>query len=57
MLRLLLLSHSYRAFHGFGQAKFGHSGLVFGLSQFYALPQLPQKIMLSSKNGSNQLKK
>jgi len=38
----------YRAFHGFGQAKFPDGGLGLGLSQFSILPQLPPKIQLSS---------
>ncbi len=42
------LSH-YRAFHGFGQAKFPYGSLVLGSSQFSILPQLPPKIMLDSK--------
>jgi len=33
----------YRAFYGFGQAKFPYGGLVLGLSQFSLLPQLPLK--------------
>jgi len=40
---------SYREFHGFGKAKFPDGGLVLGLSQFLILPQLPPKILLSSK--------
>ena len=39
----------YRAFHRFGQAKFVYGGPVLGSSQFWLLPQLPQKIMLTSK--------
>jgi len=39
----------YRAFHGFGQAKFADGGLILGLSQFAQLPQLPLKMMLDSK--------
>ncbi len=39
----------YRAFHGFGQAKFSYGGLVLGLSQFTLLPQLPLRAMLNSK--------
>jgi hypothetical protein len=38
-------SLSYRAFHGFGQAKFPDGGSVLGLSQFSVLPQLPPKMM------------
>ncbi len=33
--------HNYRAFHGFGQAKFPDGGLVLGSRQFSILPQLP----------------
>jgi len=36
----------YRAFHGFGQAKFTHGGSVLGSSQFSILPQLPPKMLL-----------
>jgi len=39
----------YRAFHGFGQARFPDGGLVLGSSQFSILPQLPLKIVLDSK--------
>jgi len=39
----------YRAFHGFGQAKFPDGGSVLGLGQFSILPQLPPKILLDSK--------
>jgi hypothetical protein len=39
----------YRAFHGFGQAKFPYAGSDFGSSKFSILPQLPPKIMLNSK--------
>jgi len=35
---------SYRAFHGFGKAKFSDGGSVLGSSQFSILPQLPPKI-------------
>jgi len=38
----------YRAFHGFGQAKYPNGGLVLGSSQFSALSQLPPKILLES---------
>jgi len=49
------LVKKYRAFHGFGQAKFPNNGLILGSSQFSLLPQLPQlpqlppKILLDSK--------
>jgi len=39
----------YRAFHGFGQAKFAYGGSILGLSQFTLLPQLPLKMMLILK--------
>jgi len=39
----------YKAFHGFGQAKFPDGGLVLDSSQFSILPQLPSKILLNSK--------
>jgi len=39
----------YRAFHGFGQAKYPDGGLFLGSSQFTILLQLPPKIMLDSK--------
>jgi len=40
---------SYRAFHGFGKAKFPNGGSVLGSSQFSILPQLPLKLMLILK--------
>jgi len=40
---------TYRAFHGFGQAKFAYGGSVLGSSQFVLLPQLPLKMMLDLK--------
>jgi hypothetical protein len=39
----------YRAFHGFGQAKFPDSGSDLGSSQFSILPQLPLKTTLGVK--------
>jgi len=42
-------SFLYRAFHGFGQAKFPNGGSVLGSSQFSIPPQLPQKTMLGLK--------
>jgi len=39
----------YRAFHGFGQAKFLDGGSALGSSQFSILPQLHQKTMFASK--------
>jgi len=44
-----MTSQFYRAFHGFGQAKFAYGGLVLGSSQFSLLPQLPLKTMLDLK--------
>jgi hypothetical protein len=40
---------NYRAFQGFGQAKFPDDGLTLGSNQFSILPQLPQKTMLGLK--------
>jgi len=42
-------SFNYRAYHGFGQAKFHDSGSVSGSSQFSILTELPPKILLDSK--------
>jgi len=39
----------YRAFHGFGQAKFAYGGSILGSSQFTLLPQLTLKMMLNLK--------
>jgi hypothetical protein len=50
------LGDFYRAFHGFGKAKFAYGGSILGSSQFTLLPQLPLKVMLGKKNGQNQLK-
>jgi hypothetical protein len=36
-------------FHRFRQAKFDYGGLVLSLSQYLLLPQLPQKVELTSK--------
>jgi len=36
-------------FNRFGQLKLGYAGLVLDLSQFSILPQVPQKMMLTSK--------
>jgi len=41
--------HFYRAFHGFGQAKFHDGGSVLSSSQFLLLPQLTLKMMLNLK--------
>jgi len=40
---------TYRAFYGFGQAKFPDGGLVLRTRQFSILPQVPPKILLVSK--------
>jgi len=45
----MLIIWSYRAFHGFGQAKFVYSGSILDSSQFTILPQLPLKMMLNLK--------
>ncbi len=47
--RIVRMSPKYRVFHGFGQPKFPDGGLFLGSSQFSVLLQLPQKMMLSSK--------
>jgi len=39
----------YRAFHGFGQAKFAYGGSILGLSQFTLLSKLPLKMSLDIK--------
>ncbi len=39
----------YRAFHGFGQAKFAYVGSVLVLIQLTLLPQLPLKTKLDLK--------
>jgi len=49
LLQNFSISNKYRAFHGFGQAKFPDGGSVLGSSQFSILPQLPQKTMLGLK--------
>jgi hypothetical protein len=53
-LTLLLLMLSccdslYSEFHRFRQAKFDYGGLILSLSQFLLLPQLSQKVELTSK--------
>jgi len=40
---------TYRVSHEFGQAKFPDGGLALGSSPISILPQLPQKMMLTSK--------
>jgi len=44
---------SYRAFHGFGQAKYPDGGMALGSSQFAILPQLHQKNDAHFKRGQN----
>jgi len=39
----------YRAFHGFGQAKFAYGGSILALSQFTLLPWLPLRTTLNLK--------
>jgi len=39
---------TYKAFYGFGQAKFAYCGSSLGSSQF-TLPQLPTKTILNLK--------
>jgi len=46
----------YKAFHGYGQAKFPDVGSILGSSQFTLLPQLPPKIMRYSKAVKIKLK-
>jgi hypothetical protein len=36
-------------FHRFRQAKFDYGGSILSFSQFLLLPQLPQKVELTSK--------
>jgi len=38
-----MLVKIYKAFHGFGQAKFAYGGSILGSNQFTLLPQLPLK--------------
>ncbi len=40
---------SYSVFQGFSKAKFAYGGSIFSSSQFLILPQLPQKMKLTSK--------
>ncbi len=43
------VSETYSVFHRFRQAKFDYDGSILSLSQFLILPQLPQKVGLTSK--------
>jgi hypothetical protein len=52
----ILSLSSYRAFHGFGQAKYAYGGSILGLSQFTLLPQLPPKTLLDFKVEKIDLK-
>jgi len=45
----LILTVTYRAFCGFGQAKFPNGDSALGLSQFTLLPQLHLKMTLNLK--------
>jgi len=45
----MALSTSYKAFQGFGQAKFTYSGSILGSRQFTLLPHLHLKMMLDLK--------
>jgi len=47
MKEILLLK--YRAFHGFGEAKFAYSGSSLGSTQFTLLRKLPLKMILNLK--------
>jgi len=48
-MSLSLFVGSYRAFHGFRQAKFAYGASILGSSQFTLLPQLSLKMTLNSK--------
>jgi hypothetical protein len=39
----------FSVFYQFRQAKFAYGGLILSFSQFSILPQLPQKMKLTSK--------
>ena len=39
------------------QVKFAYGGLILGLSQFYLLPQLPQKNDARFKSGQKEARK
>jgi hypothetical protein len=41
--------NQYSVFQQFGQAKFDNGGWILSSSQFSLLPQLPQKMELTSK--------
>jgi hypothetical protein len=45
----LLGKYRRRVFHRFGQAKFDNGGSILSKSQLSLLPQLPQKMKLTSK--------
>ncbi len=46
---LLEQSEKYSVCQGFSKAKSANGGSILSLSQFLILPQLPQKIKLTSK--------
>jgi len=50
-LNMLNIVVNYRAFHGFGQARFDDGGSILGLSQFALLPRLPLKMVLDLKRS------
>ncbi len=41
--------YCYSVFHRFRHAKFANDGLILSSSQFLILPELPQKMKLTSK--------
>jgi hypothetical protein len=41
--------HFYSVFQGFSKATSANGGSILSSSQFFILPQLPQKIKLASK--------
>jgi hypothetical protein len=45
----LIVKNTYKAFDGFGQAKFAYGGSILGSSQYTLLLQLPLKTMLDLK--------
>jgi len=47
----------YKAFYGFGQAKFAYGGSVLGSSQFTLLPHLTLKMTLDLKMVEIKMKK
>ncbi len=49
MVKVWALLHPYSVFQGFSKAKFAKLGSILSLSQFSILPQLAQKMKLTSK--------